>query len=58
MGQKTHPVGFRLGYVKTWESRWYADKEYAKLLHEDLKIRDYAKKKLHHAGIARINIER
>ena len=58
MGQKTHPVGFRLGYVKTWESRWYADKDYAKLLHEDLKIRDYVKKKLHHAGIARIDIER
>ena len=58
MGQKTHPIGFRLGYIKTWESRWYADKDYAKLLHEDLKIRDYAKKKLHHAGIARIDIER
>jgi small subunit ribosomal protein S3 len=58
LGQKTHPIGFRLGYIKTWESRWYADKDYAKLLHEDLKIRDYAKKKLHHAGIARIDIER
>jgi len=58
LGQKTHPVGFRLGYVKTWESKWYADKEYAKLLHQDLKIRDYVKKKLHHAGIARIDIER
>jgi len=58
LGQKTHPIGFRLGYIKTWESRWYADKDYAKLLHEDLKIREYAKKKLHHAGIARIDIER
>ena len=58
MGQKTHPIGFRLGYIKTWESRWYADKDYAKLLHQDLKIREYAKKKLHHAGIARIDIER
>lgn len=58
MGQKTHPVGFRLGYVKTWESKWFAGKEYAKLLHQDLKIRDYVKKKLYHAGIARIDIER
>lgn len=58
MGQKTHPIGFRLGYIKTWESRWYADKDYAKLLHQDLKIREYVKKKLHHAGISRIDIER
>ena len=58
MGQKTHPVGFRLGYIKTWDSRWYADKDYAKLLHEDLKIRDYIKKKLYHAGISRVEIER
>jgi len=58
LGQKTHPIGFRLGYIKTWESRWYSDKEYAKLLHQDLKIRDYIKEKLHHAGIARIDIER
>ena len=58
MGQKTHPVGFRLGYIKTWDSRWYAEKDYAKLLHEDLKIRDYIKKKLYHAGISRVEIER
>lgn len=58
MGQKTHPIGFRLGYIKTWESRWFAGKNYAKQLHEDLKIRDYVKKKLHHAGINRIDIER
>lgn len=58
MGQKTHPIGFRLGYVKTWESRWYADRQYAKLLHQDLKIRDYVKQKLYHAGVARIDIER
>ena len=58
MGQKTHPVGFRLGYIKTWDSRWYADKDYAKLLHEDLRIRDYIKKKLYHAGISRVEIER
>jgi small subunit ribosomal protein S3 len=58
LGQKTHPIGFRLGYIKTWESRWFAEKDYAKLLHQDLKIREYAKKKLHHAGISRIDIER
>jgi len=58
LGQKTHPIGFRLGYIKTWESRWYADKDYAKLLHEDLKIRGYIKKKLYHAGISKIEIER
>ncbi len=59
MGQKTHPIGFRLGYIKTWDSRWYADKKnYSKLLHEDLKIREYIKKKLYHAGISDIVIER
>jgi len=58
LGQKTHPVGFRLGYVKTWDSKWYAEKDYAKLLHEDLKLRDYIKKKLYHAGISRVTIER
>ena len=58
MGQKTHPVGFRLGYVKTWDSKWYAEKDYAKLLHEDLKLRDYIKQKLYHAGISRVTIER
>ena len=58
MGQKAHPVGLRLGFVKTWESKWYAEKDYAKLLHEDLKLRDYIKKKLYHAGISRVAIER
>ena len=58
MGQKTHPVGFRLGYVKTWDSKWYAEKDYSKLLHEDLKLRDYIKQKLYHAGISRVAIER
>lgn len=58
MGQKTHPVGFRLGYVKSWESKWFAEKDYAKLLHEDLKLRDYIKQKLYHAGISRVEIER
>jgi small subunit ribosomal protein S3 len=58
VGQKTHPTGFRLGIIKTWSSRWYADKDYSRYLHEDLRIRKYIKGKLYHAGIARIDIER
>ncbi|APG24189.1 MAG: 30S ribosomal protein S3 [Syntrophotalea acetylenica] len=58
MGQKVHPTGFRLGVVKTWSSRWYAEGEYSQLLHEDIKLRNYLKKRLYHAGIARIEIER
>ena len=58
MGQKVHPIGFRLGVTKTWDSRWYAKKDYAKLLHEDLKLREVLKEKLYAAGIAKIEIER
>ena len=58
LGQKVHPISFRLGYIKTWDSRWYAGKDYPKLLIEDLRIRDYLKKKLYHAGVAKIEIER
>lgn len=58
MGQKVHPFGFRLGYIKTWSSRWYAEKDYSKLLHEDLKVRKIVKKKLYHAGVSRVEIER
>jgi small subunit ribosomal protein S3 len=58
LGQKVHPVGFRLGVIRTWESRWYAEKSYSSLLHEDLKLRDYLKKRLHHAGISKVEIER
>jgi small subunit ribosomal protein S3 len=58
MGQKVHPIGFRLGYVKTWSSRWFAEKDYAHLLHEDLRIRAMVKEKLYHAGVAKIEIER
>ena len=58
MGQKVHPISFRLGYIKTWDSRWYANKDYSQLLIEDLRIRDYLKKKLYHAGVAKIEIER
>jgi small subunit ribosomal protein S3 len=58
VGQKVHPYGFRLGFNKTWRSRWYADKKYAELLHEDLKLRADLKKKLGHAGVSNIEIER
>ena len=58
MGQKVHPYGFRIGYNKTWRSRWYAEKKYAELLHEDLSLRSELKKKLGHAGVAAIEIER
>ena len=58
MGQKVHPFGFRLGFNKTWLSRWYADKDYAKLLHEDIKLRAELKKQFQHAGVAKIEIER
>lgn len=58
MGQKVNPIGFRLGIVKTWSSRWYADKEFKKFLHEDLRLKKYLKKKMYHAGISKIDIER
>jgi small subunit ribosomal protein S3 len=58
VGQKTHPTGFRLGVVKTWSSKWYAKRDFTKYLHEDLQLRKYIKAKLHHAGIAKIDIER
>ena len=58
MGQKTHPIGYRLGYNRVWSSRWYARKDFAKLLHEDIRIRRMVKDKLYHAGVARIEIER
>ncbi len=58
MGQKVHPYGFRIGVNKTWRSRWYAEKKYAELLHEDLELREDLKKKLGHAGVSAIEIER
>ena len=58
MGQKTHPFGFRLGYTRTWNSRWYAKKDFVKLLHEDVEIRNTVKSRLFHAGISRVEIER
>jgi len=58
VGQKTHPIGFRLGVNKTWTSRWYSNHEYSKNLQEDFKVRNFLKKKLQHAGISKIEIER
>ncbi len=58
MGQKVHPYGFRLGFNKTWRSRWYSDRDYAKLLHEDLALRADLKKRFSHAGVSRIETER
>ncbi len=58
MGQKVHPYGFRLGYNRTWKSRWFATKEYGALLHEDLRIKRELKKRFYHAGISSIEIER
>ena len=58
MGQKVHPHGMRLGIVKTWDAKWYADKEFAKDLHEDIKIRKELKKQLMASGVSRIETER
>ncbi len=58
MGQKTHPYGFRLGVNRTWKSRWFAQKDYAELLHEDLKIKKLVKKRFFFSGIAGIETER
>lgn len=58
MGQKVNPIGLRLGIVKTWESRWYAGKNYAAYILDDYRIRKFLKKKLFHAGISKIEIER
>jgi small subunit ribosomal protein S3 len=58
MGQKVHPIGFRLGFNKTWRSRWYAEKEYANLLHEDIKLKRDLKKRFAHAGVSHVDIER
>ena len=58
MGQKTHPYGFRLGFVKQWKSKWFAMKDYGKFLSEDLEIRKYLSQRLKKAAIADIEIER
>jgi len=58
MGQKVHPTGLRLGIIKTWDSRWYAKKNYAPFLHEDIRVRSMVKERLTHAGVSKIEIER
>ena len=58
MGQKVHTTGFRLGIIKTWDSRWYANRSFPQLLEEDIRIRDFLKERLYHAGVSRIEIER
>jgi small subunit ribosomal protein S3 len=58
LGQKTNPIGFRLGGIKTWRSQWFSEKSYRQMLHEDLRIRKYLKQKLYNAGVSKIEIER
>jgi small subunit ribosomal protein S3 len=58
VGQKVNPIGLRVGIIRDWESRWYAGKDYADLLHEDIKIREYVSKRLKDASVSKIEIER
>jgi len=58
LGQKVNPLGFRLGVIKSWDSRWFASKDYARFVEDDFTIRQFLKKKLYHAGISKIEIER
>ena len=58
MGHKVNPIGFRLGINRTWDSRWFADADYSRLLHEDLKLRDMLRTRLKGAGVSRVVIER
>ncbi len=58
MGQKVNPIGFRLGIIRDWDAKWYADKKYGQLLHEDLEIRKYIFNKLPESGISRVELER
>ncbi len=58
MGQKINPIGLRVGIIKDWESRWYAEKDYADLLHEDIRIREYLDEKLKNAALSKVEIER
>ena len=58
MGQKVNPVGLRVGIIRDWESKWYAGKDYADLLHEDLKVREYITKRLNDASVSKVEIER
>jgi len=58
VGQKIHPIGMRIGIIRDWESKWYAEKDYATLLHEDIKIREYVEARLKEASVSKIEIER
>src|SRR6266568_5973275 len=58
MGQKVNPIGFRLGVIRSWNSKWYEEKNYAKWLHEDIKLKKFIKEKLAHAGVAAVEVER
>jgi small subunit ribosomal protein S3 len=58
VGQKTHPKGFRLGITENWDSRWFSKHDYARMLHQDLRIREFIREKLQHAGVPRVEIER
>ena len=58
MGQKVHPIGLRLGIIRSWDSKWFAKREYANLVHEDANMRKFLKEKLYHAGVSRIEIAR
>mgnify|MGYP000945571951 FL=1 len=58
MGQKVHPKGFRLGIIKSWDSNWYADKDYSDLLHEDYRVRKLVKERFYTAGISKVEIQR
>jgi small subunit ribosomal protein S3 len=58
MGQKVHPVGFRLGIIRDWDSKWFAGRDYQRFLHEDLRIRRFIRSELYQSGISRVTIER
>ena len=58
MGQKINPTGFRVGVIRDWDAKWYADKDFADYLHEDIEIRNFINKKLQDASVSRIEIER
>ena len=58
MGQKVHPKGFRIGVIKSWDSNWYADRDYTELVHEDYKVRNYIKETFYKAGVSSVEIQR
>jgi len=58
LGQKVHPVGSRLGFIKSWDAKWFGGKNFRQMLHEDIRIREFIKKKLHQTGVGKVRIER